>query len=88
MFADGGSIAATPKIFTFRYRSPAHWVEVFRTWYGPIHKAFAALPEPQQAILERDLLDLIDQFNRADDGAMVVPSDYLEVVVSRSDSSG
>lgn len=84
LFGQGGSITATPKVFTFRYRSPAHWVEVFRSWYGPVHKAFGALKEPQQRMLEKDLLDLIARFNRAEDGTMVVPSDYLEVIITRS----
>ncbi|QND44524.1 class I SAM-dependent methyltransferase (plasmid) [Rhizobium lusitanum] len=81
MFSAGGEIAAEPRSFVFRYRSPAHWLEIFRDWYGPVHKAFAALPEPQQPILERDLLDLIECFNRSGDGTMVVPSEYLEVVI-------
>ena len=67
----------------FRYRSPAHWMEVFRTYYGPLLKAFAALDRPAQAALERDLLALIERFNRATDGTMVVPSEYLEVVITR-----
>ncbi|WP_426232071.1 class I SAM-dependent methyltransferase [Pararhizobium sp. DWP3-4] len=83
MFSKNGAIAASPRTFTFRYRSPAHWIDVFRTWYGPVHKAFAALPQGQQDMLERDLLGLIGQFNRANDGTMVVASDYLEAVVTR-----
>jgi ubiquinone/menaquinone biosynthesis C-methylase UbiE len=86
MFSSAGSIVTTPQVFTFRYRSPAHWIDIFRTWYGPVHKAFAALPEPQQAVLEGDLVSLIGHFNRGDDGTMVVASDYLEVVITRSGS--
>jgi ubiquinone/menaquinone biosynthesis C-methylase UbiE len=82
LFPGSNSIAVTPKIFTFRYRSPAHWIDTFRTWYGPVHKAFAALPQAQQEMLDRDIHDLIDRFNRAEDGTMVVPSDYLEVVIT------
>ena len=41
------AIAVTPRMFNFRYRSAAHFIEVFRTWYGPVHKAFAALPPRQ-----------------------------------------
>jgi ubiquinone/menaquinone biosynthesis C-methylase UbiE len=83
MFGAKGTVVATPKTFTFRYRSPGHWVEVFRTWYGPVHKAFSALEGPQQAALERDLMALIARFNRATDGTMVVPGEYLEVVVTK-----
>ncbi|MEJ1160182.1 class I SAM-dependent methyltransferase [Prosthecomicrobium sp. N25] len=79
----GATVSAESRHFTFRYRSPAHFVDVFRTWYGPVLKAFAALPVLGQQALERDILDLVGRFNRATDGTMVVPSEYLEVVVTR-----
>ena len=71
---------AARRHFVFRYRSPQDFVERFRTYYGPIHKAFAALDGDGQAALERDLLALAARFSRADDG-MVVPSEYLEAVI-------
>ena len=71
------------RVFQFRYRSAAHFVEVFRTWYGPVHKAFAALPPDGAQALARDLTELIERLNRAGPGALIVPSEYLEVVVSR-----
>ena len=77
------SIAATPRMFNFRYRSAAHWVEVFRTYYGPVHKAFLALDPPRQEALERDLLDLLARFDRGGGAGLVVPGEYLEVVVTR-----
>lgn len=80
----GGTVLVTPKPFVFRYRSPQHWLDVFRTYYGPVLKAFAALDPQGQTALARDLLLLIAEFNRAKDGTMVVPSDYLEVVVTRA----
>lgn len=84
LFAGAGTVVAMPRTFTFRYRSAAHWIDVFRTWYCPVHKAFAALPQAQQIQLESDLVALIGRFNRAEDGTMVVPSDYLEVVVTKA----
>ena len=69
--------------FNMRYRSPAHWIEVFRTWYGPVNKAFAALGDRGPA-LERDLLRLLEASNRAGPASLVVPSEYLEVVITRS----
>lgn len=78
------SIEATPLVFNFRYRSAAHFIHVFRTWYGPVHKAFAALPADAAADLNADLTALLNRMNRAGDGALVVPSEYLEVVVTRS----
>ena len=69
--------------FNFRYRSPEHFLDVFRTFYGPTLKAFAALDIRKQNALEKDLFDLIGRMNKADDGTMVVPSEYLEVVIMK-----
>ncbi len=77
------AIAVTPRIFNFRYRSAAHFIEVFRTWYGPVHKAFAALPADKGAALESDLTDLLNGANKGGANSLVVPSEYLEAVVTR-----
>jgi ubiquinone/menaquinone biosynthesis C-methylase UbiE len=76
-------IDVTPRIFNFRYRSAAHFIEVFRTWYGPVHKAFAALPADKAATLDSDLTELLNGLNTAGPGSLVVPSEYLEIVVTR-----
>ncbi len=78
------SLAATPRQFVFRYKSPEHWLDVFQTFYGPVLKAFAALAPAAQKVLANDLLMLTDRFNRADDGTMVVPSEYLEAIITPS----
>jgi SAM-dependent methyltransferase len=84
LFGDcAASIAITLRMFNFRYRSPAHFIEVFRTWYGPVHKAFAALPPEGAAALESDLTALMNGLNRAGPDSLVIPSEYLEVVVTR-----
>jgi ubiquinone/menaquinone biosynthesis C-methylase UbiE len=84
IFGDSAAaITVTPRQFNFRYRSAAHYIEVFRTWYGPVHKAFAALPEDKAAALEADMTRLLDSLNRGGANSLVVPSDYLEVVVTR-----
>jgi len=77
------TISITPRIFNFRYRSAAHFVDVFRMWYGPTHKAFAALPTDKASALEADMLELLSKANRAGGASLVVPSEYLEVVVTR-----
>jgi ubiquinone/menaquinone biosynthesis C-methylase UbiE len=77
------SVAITPRVFNFRYRSAAHFVEVFRTWYGPTRKAFATLSTDKAAALEADMLELLTKLNRAGGASLVVPSEYLEVVVTR-----
>jgi ubiquinone/menaquinone biosynthesis C-methylase UbiE len=82
LFGGGAaSIEAEPRNFTFRYRSPAHFVDVFTTYYGPLLKATAALDEGKRKSLLADIEALIGRLNRADDGTMVVPSEYLEVVI-------
>ena len=84
IFGDAAaSITVTPRLFNFRYRSAAHFIEVFRTWYGPVHKAFAALPEDKAAALEVDMTSLLNGLNRAGSRALVVPSEYVEVVITR-----
>jgi ubiquinone/menaquinone biosynthesis C-methylase UbiE len=76
-------IKTEPRIFNFRYRSDEHFLEVFKTYYGPMLKAFSALDVLQRTRLERDLYDLIARMNKADDGTVVVPSEYLEVVLMK-----
>jgi SAM-dependent methyltransferase len=76
-------ITSERRNFVFRYRSAEHWLAVFKGYYGPMLKAFAALKPIAQAALQSDLLALVDQFNRAVDGSMVVPSEYLEIVITR-----
>ena len=84
LFGSGGSVAVTERQFAFRYRSPEHWLEVFATYYGPVHKALGALGGDKRTALEADLRTLLDTFNEARDGTLVAPGDYLEVVVTRT----
>jgi SAM-dependent methyltransferase len=74
-------VRANRRQFTFRYRSAAHFVEVFRSWYGPVHRAFASLAPDRQQALERDLLALLEARNAGRGGTLNVPSDYLEAVI-------
>jgi ubiquinone/menaquinone biosynthesis C-methylase UbiE len=83
LFGSKASIAAERKTFVFRYMSPIHWVETFREYYGPVVKAFAAIDPEAREALERDLHVLARKFNVAEDGTLVVPSDYLEVVITK-----
>lgn len=80
-FGDAGKITVRNREFTFRYKDPAHFVQIFRTLYGPVHKAFLALDEEDQSKLEASILALIDRFNQAQDGSMSVPGQYAEVVI-------
>ncbi len=76
-------IGIQSRVFKFRYRSAKHFIEVLRTWYGPVHKAFASLSDDKAAALEKDLETLINALNTAGPGSLVVPSEYLEIVVTR-----
>lgn len=77
------TISITKKMFVFRYLSADHWLEVFRSYYGPTLKAFESLTEENRTALSNDIMALIERFNQSDDSTMVVPSEYLEVVVEK-----
>ena len=76
-------ITAVKREYVFRYRSPEDFLLYWRRFYGPTMKAFEAVGEAGRDALQSDLSDLIARFNRADDGTMVVPSEYLETVIVR-----
>ena len=81
--AAASTIAAEPRLFVFRYRSAQHFLEIFRTYYGPMLKAFEALEGGSRKALARDIIDLVGRFNTSGDQTMVVPSEYLEVVITK-----
>jgi ubiquinone/menaquinone biosynthesis C-methylase UbiE len=83
LFGANAAIASETKNFNFRYKSPEHWVEIFRTYYGPVLKAFAAINADARQALEGDLHALLDEFNLAEDGTLVVAGEYLEVVITK-----
>jgi ubiquinone/menaquinone biosynthesis C-methylase UbiE len=76
-------IHTSSREFTFRYASPGHWIEVFRTYYGPMNKTFGALDAERQSAFTWDLRALMERDNRSGDGSLVLPSEYLEVVIER-----
>jgi hypothetical protein len=76
-------MATTRQIFHFRYKSAGHWLQVFKTYYGPTNRAFAALEPAKQAALESDIIELLEQMNVGGKNSLVVPSEYLEAVVTK-----
>ena len=84
LFGANGRVAAQTRNFVFRYKSQEHWIEIFRTYYGPVLKAFEALDAAGGRALEADITALLGRFNTADDGTLVIPGEYLEVVVTRN----
>ena len=83
LFGSQAVVAAESRTFVFRYKSPTHWLEIFRDYYGPVLKAFASLNPESRKALEKDLFALLDQNNAAKDGTLVLPSEYLEAVITK-----
>lgn len=83
LFGPDVRVDTVSKQFAFRYKSAQHWVEIFRSYYGPVVKAFAAIDPPARAMLEAEIYVLLNKFNTAKDGSLVAPSEYLEVVISK-----
>jgi hypothetical protein len=77
------SLSLEPRHYVFRYESPAHFVDVFRAYYGPVHKAFAALDERGQAALQKELEALLREHDRGGGASLVIPGEYVEVVAVR-----
>jgi ubiquinone/menaquinone biosynthesis C-methylase UbiE len=83
LFGAKANVVAISRNFMFRYKSAQHWLEFFRTYYGPVLKAFAAIDPEQRKALETDIYALLRQFNTTHDGSLVVPGEYLEVVIDK-----
>lgn len=82
--AGAARISTTRRDFKMRYRSAEHWVDIFRTYYGPVNRAFGALRPDQQPLLEQELLGMLSELDVSGGAALVVPSEYLEVVIERA----
>jgi SAM-dependent methyltransferase len=81
-----GSVASlhiTKRNFMFRNRSPQHFVELFRHHFGPVMNAFNALDSTQQEALARDILAGVSSRNQSGDETLVMPSEYLEVIIMK-----
>jgi ubiquinone/menaquinone biosynthesis C-methylase UbiE len=77
-------VTCTRKMFNFRYQSADHWIQVFRDYYGPTNKAFSALDAEGQNSLQAGITALLKEFNTAGDRSLIVPSEYLEVVIHKN----
>jgi len=83
LFGSTVTIATVRRHFVFRYKSPMHLVETFRNYYGPVVTAFAAIDPAARDALAANLFALVDRLNIADDGTLVIPGEYLEVVITK-----
>ena len=77
------SIRIAERSALFRYRTSAHWIEVFRTYFGPIIRTLEVLEEKRRSEFLKELDDTLKRFNRSTDDTLVVSADYLEVVMTK-----
>jgi ubiquinone/menaquinone biosynthesis C-methylase UbiE len=73
-------IALAKREYVFRYHSPEHFSQWFREYYGPITRLSGTLSGPDLQRFADDLAGVARAFNRADDGTVAAPSEYLEAV--------
>jgi ubiquinone/menaquinone biosynthesis C-methylase UbiE len=83
LFGSNATLATERTNFVFRYRSAQHWVEFFRTYYGPVLKAFAAIEPEARVKLEADIHQLLRELNVAEDGTLVIPGEYLQAIITK-----
>lgn len=79
----GQQVNSTKRFFNFRYKSPEHWLDIFKIYYGPMNRAYATLDAAKQALLTADVLELLNRLNRGGNETLIVPSEYLETVVTK-----
>ena len=77
------SLEVRQRSYMWRYPSAGHFVDYFRSYYGPTLKAFESLDRDGQEALAKDLEELLENWNTSGDATMIVPSGYLEVVAVR-----
>ena len=64
--------------------SPAERVEFNRTYVGPTKAVFDRLGPAAQQTLADELASCLQQFNRATDGTLVAPAEYLQLTATRA----
>ena len=79
--SQAADIRCARKYFNFRYLSSAHWLQVFRDFYGPTHRAFAALDPSARDALAKEITALLERHNVGGVSSLIVPGEYLEVVI-------
>jgi hypothetical protein len=74
----------SPALTRISGRSAAHWIEVFRDFYGPTHRACAAQDAAQQLRRGEGITQLLERLNVGGPGSPVVPGEYLEMVITKT----
>ncbi|WP_353189895.1 class I SAM-dependent methyltransferase [Pandoraea pnomenusa] len=73
-------ISIERKLFKFRYRSPEHFINVYRSFFGPTQQVFESLSASEQSQLTNELTELLRNSNTGGTQALVIPAEYLEIV--------
>ena len=81
--SQAADIQCVRRYFQFRYLSAGHWIDVFTRYYGPLHKACAALEQDRRVQLLADIEALLSRMNVGGPDSLVVPGEYLEVVIAK-----
>ena len=84
LFGDAAtSIEITRRSVYLRYRSARHWLDFFRTYFGPIQIVHDGLDESKQKRFGDDLMELVIDANRSGDDTIVAPVEYSEIVITK-----
>ena len=66
------------------FRSADHWLDFFRTYFGPTKTAFERVGPEGEAALEADLRGFLEESNTAGEGALVLEPEYIQVLATRA----
>lgn len=71
-------------VFYGYFHSTNHAVEIHRTYFGPLIRAFEAVDEEARKNLWEDIKEVFTRYDRATDGTAVVEYEYLQTIAIRS----
>jgi SAM-dependent methyltransferase len=66
------------------YRSIDHALELFRRFFGPTIRAFKMVGDEGAHELRRDLARVFEKYNHAEDGTVVMKTEYLQTMATRA----
>ena len=66
------------------FRSPDHYLDFFRTYFGPVKAAYEKVGTAGEAALTADLRAFLEEANTGGERALVLEPEYVEVVATRA----
>lgn len=78
------SLEMSRQMFVWRFASGQQFLDLFRDFYGPTFKAFEALDESGKQALAEDLLQTVTRYATHENGTLLIPAEYLEVVAVKA----